>query len=176
MVMPDAKKDKISLEEVKKIPPKLLLRMIDRAKKYLKRDETMQRVFEDFDLDINELDLVPMTFADLDVSAKCDHAVIYLNYKLLCDGDFTKDLGYLVHEVTHWAQQTSGDGPTQGADDGEYLKNPFEQEGFANQVEFIANHEGEEKAEEYVDDLLEHHEVKGKKKKDELEAVLLEKV
>jgi hypothetical protein len=169
-------KDKISLHEIKQLPPQFLLGLINRAKKHLKDDEVMQRVFEDYDVDIEELDLIPITFADLDVSAKTDHGVVYLNYKLLCDGDFLKDYSYLIHEITHILQQTTGTKPTQGANEGEYLKNPAEQEGFQNQIEYIAKEEGPEEAEEYVENLLDHHDVKSKTKKDELEAVLLENV
>lgn len=166
----------IPLKEIKNIPPKVLQRMINQMKKELKKDETMQRVFREYNLDIKELDLVPMMFSDLDVSAKTDHGVIYFNYKLLADGDFNKDYGYAVHEVVHYCQQTTGDGPTKGADDGEYLENPFEQEGFQHQLEYMAKEFGEDEAEEYVDDLLKHHEVKKKKDKEELKEVLLEKV
>jgi hypothetical protein len=104
-------------------------------------------------------------FSDLDVSAKTVKGVVYLNYKLLCDGDFYKDYGYLTHEYTHALQQCTGKGPTKGSDDGEYLDNKYEVEGFQNQVEYMANEFGEDEAEDYVDNLLEHHEITNKKEK-----------
>jgi ABC-type uncharacterized transport system ATPase subunit len=67
------------------------------------------------------------------------------------------------------------DKPTKSSDNGDYLSNKYEQEAFQDQIEYIAEHEGEDKAEQYVDDLLEYHEVDGKKEK-ELEDVLMEKV
>ena len=169
-------KDKIELEVIKKLPIKSLVRIIDKVKEQLKKDETVIKAFKEYDVEISEIDLVPMYFGDLDVSASTNHAVICLNYKLLCPADLNSICGYGAHELIHYLQQTTGSKGTQGADDGEYLKNPYEQEAFQHQVEFIANHEGEEEAEEYVEKLLDHHEVKGKKKKDELEAVLLEKI
>lgn len=166
----------IPLEEVKKIPHKLLLRLINKAKHYLKKDPTMQRICEENGVGVDFIDLIPTCFADLDVSARTDHGIVYLNYKLLCDGDFYKDLSYLPHEYTHYFQQCFGDKPTQGSNDGDYLDNKFEQEAFQNQVEFTANEFGEGEAERYVEHLLKHHEVtdkkERKKKKDELMALV----
>lgn len=166
---------KIPLEEIKKIPVQLLMKAIDRAKKKLKNDETMQAIFKEYGETVDIIDLIPTAFSDLDVSATTNHGVVYLNYSLLCDGDFTKDYQYLIHEYTHWADQCLGKRPTQSADDGEYLKNPDEQKGFANQMEYVAREYGEDEAEEYVDNLLEHHEVKRKDQED-IKEKLLEKV
>lgn len=174
--MPEDKKKKLSLSAAKKLKPETLHKCIECLRAYLRHDETVQRMFEEYGVELYELDLIPMCFADLDVSAKTDHGVIYYNYQLLCDGDFFKDFAYGVHEMTHWLQQTTGDGPTKGADDGEYLDNPYEQEGFQNQIEYMANEFGEDEAEAYVDDLLKHHEITNKKekekKKDKLMALI----
>jgi hypothetical protein len=167
------KKDEISLEAIKKLSPKTLSRFIEKMRDYLRDDETVHRMFDEYGVDLKELDFIPMCFSDLDVSAKTDHGIIYFNYKLLCDADFYEDFAYGVHEITHWLQQTTGDGPTQGADDGEYLNNPYEQEGFQNQLEFIANEFGEDRAEDYVDDLLKHHEVDGKEKKEKKDELMV---
>ena len=45
-----------------------------------------------------------------------------------------------------------------------------------NQVEYIDEEFGKEKAEEYVDNLLDHHEVEKKKDRKELEEVFLDKI
>jgi hypothetical protein len=167
--------EKIPLKTVKKMPHKTLMRMIDKAKKFLKNDETMKKVFQDYDVDISEIDFIPTFFKDLDVSAKTDHGIVYLNYKLLTDGDFFEDYSYLVHEYSHWLQQTTGTKATKSSDEGDYLHNKFEQEGFQNQVQYIADQFGKNEAKNYVDDLLEHHDKDGKEK-EELEDVLFEKV
>ena len=167
---------KISLKEIKQLPPHSLLRLRNNAKKVLQKDKVWEKLCQDYDIDVSIIDIIPTKFGNLDVSAKTDHGIVILNYKLLCDGNFDKDYGYLIHEYTHWFQQCFGDRPTQSSDDGNYLQNPFEQEGFSNQVEYIANHEGTQEAENYVDDLLEHHDVKNKKEKDELESIFLEKI
>src|SRR5579885_2201031 len=156
-----------SLHEAKNLPPKFLLQLINKAKKYLKNDKVMIKMFNAKKININLLDLVPMRFGDLDVSARTEAGIITLNYKLLCDGDFYKDISYLVHEVDHWLDQCFNDGPTKGSNDGNYLDNPYEQKAFQNQVEFMANEFGEHEAEKYVDHLLKHHEITDKKEKEE---------
>jgi hypothetical protein len=176
MVMPSKSEEKIPLSRVKKLPYKALNRMIKKMREYLKKNEVVQDMFKEYKVDISEIDFIPMMFGNLDVSAKTERGVIIFNYKLLCDGDFFKDFSYGTHEICHYLQQTTGNRPTKSSDDGDYLKNPYEQEAFTNQVEYIGDQFGQEEAEKYVDDLLEHHDVKSKDDKDELESILLAKV
>jgi hypothetical protein len=168
--------EKIPLAKVKKLPYKALNRMIKKLREFLKKDEVMQKIFKEYKVDIEELDYIPMMFGNLDVSAKTDHGVIIYNYKLLTDGDFFKDFSYGVHEITHWLQQTTGTKPTQSSDECSYLDNPFEQEGFQNQIEYIADHFGDDEAENYVDDLLDHHDVDSKKELKDKKEKLMSKV
>lgn len=168
-------KEKIPLNEIKRMPYKTLNRLILKAKNKLLNDQVWQNICKEYDEDPNIIDLIPTMFGNLDVSAKTDHGIVILNYRLLCDGDFTKDISYMIHEYSHWLQQTKGDKPTKGSDDGNYLKNPFEQEAFSNQVEYIAKDQGKEEAEQYVEDLLEYHDVNDKDYED-LEDVLMEKI
>lgn len=168
--------EEIPLSKIKKLPFKSLNRMIQKMREFLKKDEVVQKMFKEYDVDLDEIDHIPMMFGKLDVSAKTDHGIIIFNYRLLADGDFFKDFSYGVHEMTHWLQQTTGTKPTKSSDDGSYLDNPYEQEGFQNQVEYISNMFGEEKAEEYVDDLLEHHDIDSKKEQKEKKEKLMAKV
>lgn len=171
------KEKKLTMSEVKELSPSFLLRMINKAKKDLKKDSVMQKMFKEYNTDIDEIDYIPTYFKKLEVSAKTDHAIVWLNYSLLLDGSFDKrDWSYLIHEYSHWLQQTTGTKPTQSADDGEYLDNMYEREGFANQVEYIAKHEGKNEAKNYVENLLEHHEITDEDKKDELETAFLKKI
>lgn len=168
--------EKIPLSKIKKLPYKSLNRMIKKLREHLKTNDVVKKMFAEYDVDIAEIDYIPMMFGNLDVSAKTDHGVIIYNYRLLADGDFFKDFSYGVHEMTHWLQQTTGTKPTKSSDEGSYLDNPYEQEGFQNQVQYIADQQGEEEAEEYVDDLLEHHEVESKKEIKEKKETLMAKV
>lgn len=170
------KTEKIPLSAVKKMPYKTLNRMIKKMREFLKHDGVVQEMFKEYDVDISEIDLIPMKFGTLDVSAKTDHGVIIFSYKLLTDGDFFKDFSYGVHEMTHWLQQTTGTKPTKSSDDDNYLDNPFEQEGFQNQVEYIAKQFGEGEAENYVDDLLEHHEIDEEEEREDKKETLMAKV
>lgn len=163
------------MSQVRKLPYRTLNRLLKKMRDHLKKDEVVQKMFKDYEVDIEEIDFIPMKFGKLDVSAKTDHGILIFNWKLLCDGDFLEDYSYGVHEITHWLQQTTGTKPTQSADDGSYLDNPYEQEGFQNQVEYIAKNEGEDKAEAYVDDLLEHHEVEDKKEFEDKKEILMSK-
>ena len=174
--MGSKKNVKIPLSEVKKLPYRSLNRMLKKLREFLKKDEVVQKMFKEYEVDLDEIDYIPMRFGKLDVSAKTDHGVIIYNYKLLTDGDFFKDFSYGVHEITHWLQQTTGSKPTQSSDEGSYLDNPFEQEGFQNQVEYIAKQDGEEEAEDYVDNLLDHHDVDTDEERDEKKETLMAKV
>jgi len=168
-------KDKIPLAQIKKLPYKTLNRMLKKMREHLKNDDVMKKIFDEYKVDISEIDYIPMMFDNLEVSASTNHGVITFNYKLLCDGDFTKDFSYGIHEITHWLQQTTGAKATRSSDDGDYLKNPHEQEAFSQQVAYIADNHGENEAETYVDDLLDHHDKSGKEA-DKLKDKLMEEV
>ncbi len=151
-----------SLEEIKKISPKTLLKLIQRSKNFLKTNKVMQEICDKYDFDIEDLDLIPVKFDDIDVSAKTDKGVVTLNLQLLEDGNFFKNIGYLVHEFGHHIQQSNE--PTQSADDGDYLMNPSEQEAFQYQIKFIDDQFGEDEAEDYTEQVLDHHEETGKER------------
>lgn len=175
-VMSSKKSEKIPLSQVKKMPYRTLNRMLKKLREFLKKDDVVQKMFKEYEVDIEEIDFIPMKFGNLDVSAKTDHGVIIYNYKLLTDGDFFKDFSYGVHEITHWLQQTTGTKPTKSSDEGSYLDNPFEQEGFQNQIEYISKQDGKEEAEDYVNNLLDHHEIESDKERDKKKETLMAKV
>lgn len=162
-----------SLAEIKKMPPKKMLRLIQQAKDYLKKDKVMQEMCKDYNFDINEIDLIPMKFGEIDVSATTNKGIITLNWKLLTDGDFFKDMSYIVHEIEHYINQINR--PTQSADDGDYLSNKDEQSAFKRQVQWLDNQFGKEEAEDYVEQVLDHHDEKGNDRKEKKE-ILMEKV
>ena len=164
-------KEKYDIKQIKKIPRHVQLKIINALKKKVKKNEIVQKMYEDYGVDIDELDLVPMGFADLDVSARTDHGVIWLNYNMLQDGSFLNDDHYLVHELTHVLQQTTGDGPTTGGKD-DYLDNKYEQEGFQNQTEYIADTQGEDAAEDYIDQVMDKHEVPNAEREEKRDVLL----
>lgn len=165
---------KLTIEEVKSIPKSQQRAMIDELRQRVKGHETVQRMFKEYDINLDEIDLIPIAFADLEVSARTDHAIIYLNYRLLQDGNILNNDHYLAHELSHFLQQTSGTKPTQGASDGSYLDNKYEIEGFQNQTEYISDTRGDDVAEKYVEKVLDHHEVSDLKEREERKDQLLQ--
>jgi hypothetical protein len=164
-----------TIEEVKQLSKKTLLKLIERAKKYIKTNNVFKDMCQEYDVNINIIDIIPIKFGELEVSARTAKGIIILNYKLLCDGDFFKDYSYIIHEILHYFQQCYGDAATTGADDGDYLHNPCEQKGFQRQLEYIDDQFGKEEAEGYVEHLLDHHDKDGKEK-EKLKDILMEKV
>src|ERR1019366_6415499 len=138
-----------SIEAVRKMSPKVLLKIIEKAKKYLKTNEVIIDMCKEYDLDPDIIDLVPMRFGDIDVSARTANGIITFNYKLLCDGDFIKDYQYACHEFLHYIDQCYGEKPTKVATEGDYLENPYEQKAFKYQLKYIENEHGPEEAEKY---------------------------
>lgn len=166
-------------EKLEDIPRKVQLHIINKAKNRIKDSDVIKDMFKEWDVESEVLDLIPVCFSDdLDVSARTDHAIIYINYDLIKDCEDMEEMlesidHYLVHEITHYCQQCYGDKPTQGSEDGDYLANEFEQEGFQNQTEYISDTQGDEEAEEYVEDLLDHHDIEGKKEREKRKDQLL---
>jgi hypothetical protein len=154
------------------IDQKNLRPKIDEIRALIKKHPVVKEMFEEHDVDLNEIDLIPMCFAKLPVSARTEHGIIYFNIKLAEDG-FDNDDHYMVHEITHFLQQTTGDKPTKGSTKETYLDNPAEVEGFQNQTEYLADTRGKEKAEDYVNQVLDHHEVDGKKREEKEEELTL---
>jgi len=147
--------------------------LICKAVSSIKKHHVIKDLFKEYNLDLDEIEIIPICFADIDVSARTDHGCIYLNIKLVEDGFYVDKIDhYLVHEIVHWAQQTTGTSPTKGAEDGEYLENEYEIEGFQNQVEFMADTQDEKAAEEYVEQVLDHHNMDGQKAEDKKEELM----
>jgi len=143
-----------------KISHKDTLPIIDKVRDRVKDSKVYKDICKDIGVDEDIIYLVPMAFADLDVSARTERGCIYFNIALLEDG-FGDDDHYMIHELKHWAQQCFGDGPTRGSADSEdYLDNEFEQEGFQAQTEYLSETRGDQAAEEYVEQVLDHHDVK----------------
>lgn len=146
--------------------------IIQKSLEFIAGTKVVQDMFDDFDVSLSELFLIPIIFQkNLNVSAQTKHGIIYLNNKLKKE---VKELApYLTHEITHYLQQTTGDKPTQGSGDDDYLENPAEVEGFNNQTEFLSETEGNDKADKYIDQVLDHHDINDlEERKDKKEDLL----
>src|SRR5271157_5534281 len=125
------------------LPHKKLAPVIEKLKKKVFKNKVIKDLLKKYDIDEEELPLIPVCFAKIPVSARTDHGVIYINIDLIDDKDFLdKEDHYLAHEVTHFFQQTTGSKPTPSAEPEKYLDSPVEQEGFRNQSKYISNTQG----------------------------------
>ena len=68
------------------ITPEKLLGVINRVKQRIKKHPVVIEMFKEYNVPIDEIDIVPMCFADLPVSARTEHGIIYFNFKLQADG------------------------------------------------------------------------------------------
>ena len=147
----------------RQLPHKKLAPLLEKLKKRVFDSDVVKDMLEEYDIDRAELDLWPICVAKIPVSARTDHGVIYLNVDLFIDedGNIREDVvdndHYLAHEATHGCQQTTGSKATPGSTDDNYLDNPTEQEGFQNQTKYISETQGDDEAEEYVEQVLDHH-------------------
>lgn len=140
------------------------LSIINKAKEETKQSKVYKDLCKEYKVKENTLDIVPITFKDLDVSATTNHGVIYLNSQLI-DSNIKKISSYIIHEFTHFLQQTMNDEPTKGSDSDDYLYDNDEVEGFKNQIDYVEDEFGLNEADKYVNQVLDHHDKSGKERK-----------
>jgi hypothetical protein len=115
---------------------------------------------------------VPIEFGEIEQSAKTVNSHIILNKKLM-EKPFDIIMRYVIHELTHSIQHVQRfKEKEQKKDIEEYLDKDTEIEAFQYQVEFDAENRGKEKAEEYVEHLLDYHDIAGKKRTDKRDELL----
>lgn len=147
-------------------------KLIQAAKHFLVCSPVVQAMFEDYGVPVEHIKDVPIEAVPLSVSAKTKNKKVYINEDLLEDG-FEDDMHYIVHEVCHYLQQTTGDVlEYEDLHKHDYLDKPTELEAFSYQVQFMRDYYGNSFAEEYVDDLLDFHEYKGKKREEKRKRIL----
>lgn len=137
-------------------------KLIQKAKRLNKKERVYMNLCKDYDKDIDFIDDVKISFESLDVSAKTVNGEIFLNEKLMENpNNFKEILKYINHELTHNCQQEAGlvDEPVDKED---YLEDPNEQEAFQRQVEFMSDHYSPEKIQDYLENLLDHHDITDK--------------
>ncbi len=155
MIIVLAKSDKkYSLEDEIKI--------LSEIKETLKNDEVVLEVINEKGYDLSILDGINIDFSDeIDVSAKTINSRIYLNKELLNE---PKDImnRYAVHELVHALQHMDSNKAEkihEAYDQEDYLDRPDELEAFQTQIKFDANQRGTENVVDYVEDLLDYHEI-----------------
>ena len=145
------------------------IKIIKNIKEELKKKDVVIEVCKENDFTVDIIDGVVIKFDDIKTSAETINGEIVLNNELIKE-EFDVMMRYPVHELVHVFQHMKREGlgtdPYEGM---EYLDRPDEKEAFIAQIEDEKNTRGEGAAEEYVDELLEYHEIpdSNKKKKKE---------
>lgn len=133
----------------------------------LKEHPQVKDLFLRFKIPLDAIHEIPIEFDDLDVSAKAKKGRIILNERLIEDGNFIDDLHYIVHELVHVLQQHTGAVKDHGdLSQYDYLDNPLEMEAFQEQIRFIEAYKDKEGADEYLEGLLDFHELEGKEREE----------
>ena len=145
--------------------------ILSKIRSALTNDKVAKKICKEKGVEDWFLEGVPIIFDKIKQSAKTVDSVIILNRELM-KKPFDIMMRYVIHELTHSIQhvQSSGKHKNKNSEE-DYLDKDTEIEAFKYQVEFDEKERGREKAEEYVDSLLDYHKVRGKDrldKKDEL--------
>lgn len=151
------------------------IEVLSEIRSALKNDATAKKICSEKKVDPWFLEGVPIRFDKIKPSAKTINASIILNKKLL-KKPFNIIMRYVIHELTHAVQHAYKmlNGATE-KEGGDYLNRDSEIEAFQYQAEFDSKKRGKKKAEKYVKDLVEFHEVK-KDEKSEKESELLDNI
>ncbi len=169
---------KLSKDQIATISKKNLLRIIGLAKHHLKKSLVVQDMFSVYDVPLDYIDDIAVAFDDIDVSAKTIKGCVYLSFRLLESSDFITEISvYMVHEFDHVLRQIMSDKATKNTDkeDGEnYLLSSEEREAFKVQIDYMEDELGEMKANDYVEHLLDYHDINDSKTRRETKEDLLD--
>ncbi|MAG24544.1 hypothetical protein CMI47_03095 [Candidatus Pacearchaeota archaeon] len=137
----------------------------------LMNDSVAKEICEENNMGVWFLASVPISFEDLDVTAKTVNGNITLNPKLM-KKSFKIIMRYVIHELVHAIQHVKDYGTKQDDKRKDYLNREDEIEAFQYQVKFDEQTRGEDKAEEYVDGLLDFHDIPSDQKRDKKEEIM----
>lgn len=138
--------------------------LVAKLKRSVKKEPEYLKKCEEYGKNLDFVDGVDISFKDgLDVSAKTVNGEVFLNGNLFDNGDWVDQMRYIIHEVTHVMQQDAGkvDGPVSKAD---YLDDKNELEAFRAQISYMSSHESPEEVQHYLEQLLDHHNIRGKER------------
>lgn len=139
------------------------IEMVSDIKASLKDNEIVKEICKEHGFDLDIIDGIAIEFGDpeeVDASAKTVNARIFLN-EMLLDGPYEEIMRYAIHELVHALQhmEREENEPADPYESMEYLDRPDELEAFQYQIKFEEEARGKEKAEEYVNELIEYHEI-----------------
>ena len=145
--------------------------LLSEIRSTLINDKIAKEICKENKIDKDFLLGVPISFDELDVSAKTIDGSIILNKKLI-EKEFDIVMRYVIHELVHAIQHADGKSKDNGDKERDYLDKETEVDAFVEQIKFDKENRGEEAAEEYVEELLDHHNLTGKKREEKKEELL----
>lgn len=147
--------------------------LLAKVNRELKKNHIAKSICKEYGFDIDIIDGIPFEFVDdLEASAKTVDSAIQLNSNLI-DEEFETIMRYAIHELVHALQHMKLKG-LESLEEMEYLDRGDELEAFQYQVKYESEERGLDVAEEYVENLIEYHEVP-LDERDEKKEELLEK-
>jgi len=140
----------------------------DKLKEELKNEEFVRSIFDVYGLPIDTLDDIHMSFDDdLDVSAKTKGDKMYFNTQLLEeDSTFKEHKHYLIHELIHCLDVITHNIDHEENEKEDYLENQNELDAFQVQILYKLVNDGPKEVIRYVEQVLDHHDVKDYEKED----------
>ncbi|HEA46218.1 MAG TPA: hypothetical protein ENH99_00355 [Candidatus Pacearchaeota archaeon] len=147
--------------------------IIEEMREIAKNDSGVIEKFKEYDISLDDIDTVYIDFVSLPVSAKTKDKKIYLNEKFLEKKEPIEfSIPYVIHELMHYLQQKTGKVDRQEQEGEDYLDKDTEEEAFSAQVDFKQREESPAEALRYVEQLLDHHDIDGKERKEKKEELL----
>lgn len=151
-----------------------VIELLAKIKQEMKNNDIVSEICKEHGFNIDIIDGIPLEFVDdLEASAKTIDSRIQLNSELLNES-FEIIMRYAIHELVHSLQHMKSEGIDPYASD-EYLDRDDELEAFQFQIAYDAEERGEDEAIDYVEDLIEYHEIPEDEQESKKEE-LLEKV
>jgi hypothetical protein len=147
------------------------IELLSRIRSELKKSQIAKEICKEHGFDIDIIDGIPIDFSDeIETSARTVNSAIELNSQLM-DEDFEVMMRYAIHELVHALQHMKMEG-MEAFEGHEYLDRPDELEAFQYQVEYESEVNGPDEAEEYVDNLIEYHEIPPESQQEKKEELL----
>jgi hypothetical protein len=145
---------------------------IKNIRKFLLSNDIALEICKEFGYEIDIILGIPISFSDeIDVSAKTTNGEMFINSELISEG-YDIMLRYVIHELVHAFQHAKNKSKGDPYPDEDYLDRPDEVEAFQFQIEFDDGIRGEDDAVEYVEELLEYHDVPGRERVDKTEQLM----
>jgi len=156
--------------EIEKRKNEKIISIIEKMKNEIKKEPSFLEKCKEYKKDPNFIDEVKITFEPLDVSAKTIDGRVILNENLL-KTDWVDIIRYGIHELIHCLQQAEGlvNGKVEKKD---YLDDENEQEAFQAQISYMSDHEDPEEIQQYLEQLLDHHNIQGKEREEKKKKLL----